>query len=178
MALDERGHSLAECLCRKASAACTARRLLHDLLGRINELNASLHFLARVKRAIVFGSFLSNVDRLGDVDVAIEWERREKDWDKHHQANNERVAEEVRKGRHFANMVDELDWWRREAILFLRNRKRGLSIHDYASDREVVDAAPHEVVFVRLEQIDSRVPRSVGGEKPKPGPACSRSALT
>jgi predicted nucleotidyltransferase len=98
MALDERGHSLAECLCRKASAACTARRLLHDLLGRINELNASLHFLARVKRAIVFGSFLSNVDRLGDVDVAIEWERREKDWDKHHQANNERVAEEVRKG--------------------------------------------------------------------------------
>jgi hypothetical protein len=137
---------------RAASAAkpllrSTADRLLQELLGRIQELNQSPLFLARVERAIVFGSYLSKVDRLGDLDVAIEWQRREPDFAKHNAANTKRVTEEINKGRHFANMVEELYWWQREAELFLRNRKRGLSLHDYASEKEIIESVPRRVVF-------------------------------
>ena len=103
--------------------------------------------MARVERAIVFGSYLSDVDRLGDLDVAIEWQRREMDFDKHDEANRNRVIEEMGKGRHFANFIEQLDWWRWEATLFLRNRKRGLSIHDYASEKQVIESGPYRVVF-------------------------------
>jgi hypothetical protein len=125
----------------------TADRLLQTLLNRIELLNRHPDFMARVERAIVFGSYLSNADRLGDLDVAIQWQRREPNYDKHVEANSKRVMAEMKKGRHFSNIVEELCWWQREAILFLKNRKRGLSIHDYASEKKVVDSVPNRVVY-------------------------------
>jgi hypothetical protein len=32
-------------------------------------------------------------------------------------------------------------------MLFLRDRRRGLSLQDYAAIRKIVDASPHRVVF-------------------------------
>jgi predicted nucleotidyltransferase len=55
------------------------------LLERIELLNGDPHFLARVEKAVVFGSYLSRVDRLGDVDVAIRLIPREPDHEKHRQ---------------------------------------------------------------------------------------------
>jgi hypothetical protein len=72
---------------------------------------------------------------------------REPDESKHELANRERVVAEKERGRHFSNMVEELFWWQREAELFLKNRKRGLSIHDYHSEQRVVDSVPNRVVF-------------------------------
>lgn len=125
----------------------TADRLLENLLARIQTLNADPRFLARVEKAIVFGSYVSNAGRLGDIDIAIELARREPDYDKHLAANYQRVIEEGAKGRRFSNMLDMLCWWQREAMLFLRNRKRSLSLHDYGSIREMVNSAPHTVLF-------------------------------
>ena len=137
---------------RAASAAkpllrSTADRLLQELLDRIQELNQSPLFLARVERAIVFGSYLSKADRLGDLDVAIQWQRKEADFEKHNAANTERVIAEINRGRHFANMTEQLYWWQREGFLFLRNRKRGLSLHDYASEKEIIESGFRRVVF-------------------------------
>jgi predicted nucleotidyltransferase len=122
----------------------TADRLLSDFLERVRILNADDHYLARVTKAAVFGSYLSRAHRLGDIDVAVQFARREADFDKHFAANLKRVQE---LGRTFSNMVEEMDWWRKEAYLFLRNRKRGLSIHDYDANRELVESLPHQVVF-------------------------------
>ena len=104
------------------------------MLERIELLNGDPHFLARVEKAVVFGSYLSRVDRLGDVDVAIRLIPREPDHEKHSKANSRRVAEEYRKGRRFSNNIEQVFWWNREAMLFLRNRKRGLSLHEYKFD--------------------------------------------
>jgi hypothetical protein len=130
----------------------TADRLISDLLIRISMLNKSSHFLARVQQAIVFGSYLGNGDRIGDVDIAIELVRRESDFDKHCAANSKRVREETERGRSFQNMVDEIYWWHREAMLFLRNRKRGLSLHEYQSERSVVESGLHKVIFCETER--------------------------
>jgi predicted nucleotidyltransferase len=132
----------------------TADRLLSELVERIATLNRNGHFRATVRRAVVFGSYLGHADRIGDVDVAIELVRREANFDKHMEMNMRRVAEESERGRHFANMVEEAYWWQREAMLFLRNRRRGLSLQAYAAIRKIVDASPHRVLFEDRESVE------------------------
>jgi len=129
----------------------TANRLLEDLLQRIDALNKDGRFLAWVEKAVVFGSYLGDTDRLGDVDVAVHLVRREPDLKKHMEANNRRVSQEMERGRHFSNIVEQLYWWNREAMLFLRNRKRGLSLHEYESTKSILESAPHRVIFQREE---------------------------
>jgi hypothetical protein len=106
----------------------TTECLLVKLLERIELLNADDRFLARVSRAIVFGSYLQSNERFGDVDVAIELVPRCGDFHRLRAANDERVREEQASGRRFSNLVEQLFWWQQEAMLFLRNRKRGLSL--------------------------------------------------
>lgn len=131
----------------------TAERLLDDLLQRIAALNADPRFLARVEKAIVFGSYLSDKDRLGDVDVAVHLVPRSPDPKKHREANDRRVAEEEQKGRRFRSFLDQAFWWEQEAMLFLRNRSRGLSLQHYGPIRETVEASPHSLIFPKPENI-------------------------
>ena len=125
----------------------TADRLLSELLDRITALNSDGRFLARVHKAVAFGSYIGNADRIGDLDIAIELVRREPDFQKHMEANNRRVTEEFARGRRFDSILDQVFWWQREAMLFLRDRRRGLSLQDYAAIQKIVDASPHRVVF-------------------------------
>ena len=125
----------------------TADRLLSELLERIKALNSDARFLARVRKAVAFGSYIGEGDRIGDLDVALQLVRREPDFEKHTEANNRRVAEEFGRGRRFSNIVDQAFWWQREAMLFLRNRSRGLSLQDYGAIGEIVDASPNRTVF-------------------------------
>ncbi len=125
----------------------TADRLLSELLERIKALNSDARFLARVLKAVAFGSYIGEGDRIGDLDVALQLVRREPDFEKHTEANNRRVAEEFGRGRRFSNIVDQAFWWQREAMLFLRNRSRGLSLQDYGAIGEIVDASPNRTVF-------------------------------
>jgi hypothetical protein len=125
----------------------TADRLLSELLDRITALNSDRRFLARVRKAVAFGSYIGNADRIGDLDIAIQLVRREPDFQKHTEANNRRVTEEFARGRRFDSILDQVFWWQREAMLFLRDRRRGLSLQDYAAIQKIVDASPHRVVF-------------------------------
>lgn len=143
-----RGSTAAKPLLRR-----TAKRLLDDLLQRIAALNEDPHFLARVEKAIVFGSYLSGSDRLGDVDVAVHFVPRSPDPKRHREANDRRVAEEEQKGRRFRTFLDQAFWWEQEAMLFLRNRRRGLSLQHYGAIREAVDASPNSVIFPKPEGI-------------------------
>jgi len=143
-----RGSSAAKPLLRR-----TAEGLLDDLLQRIAALNEDSHFLARVEKAIVFGSYMSGADRLGDVDVAVHLVPRSPDPKKHREANDRRVADEEQKGRRFRTFLEQAFWWEQEAMLFLRNRRRGLSLQHYGAIREAVDASPHSLIFPKPESI-------------------------
>jgi len=137
---------------RAATAAktihrATADRLLSELLQRIELLNSDNRFLARVAKAVVFGSYLGKDDRIGDVDVAVQVVPREPDFEKHTKANSRRVAQEFARGRRFSNIVAQAFWWQSEAMLFLRNRKRALSLQDYSSIKKIVDACPHRIIY-------------------------------
>jgi hypothetical protein len=118
-------------------------------------LNEDPRFLARVEKAIVFGSYLSGGDRLGDVDVAVHLVPRSADPKKHREANDRRVAEEEQKGRRFRSFLDQAFWWEQEAMLFLRNRRRGLSLQHYGSIREAVEASFHTLIFPKPESTST-----------------------
>jgi predicted nucleotidyltransferase len=151
--LTEAGIRLRAATAAKPLYRNTAKRLLEDLLKRIDALNKDVYFLASVEKAVVFGSYLGDKDRLGDVDVAVQLVRREPDLEKHREANDRRVSKEIERGRHFSNFVEQLYWWNQEAMLFLRNRKRGLSLHEYESAWSILKSAPHRVIFQRREEL-------------------------
>jgi hypothetical protein len=156
--LTDQGIRLRAATAAKPIRRTTADRLLSDLLERIEKLNGDGRFLGRVRKAVVFGSYIGDADQIGDIDVAVEIVRREPDFEKHTQANNRRVAEEFAAGRRFSNILEQAFWWQTEAFLFLRNRKRGLSLQDYGAIKEIVAAAPHRVVFEDSGRRRSRGP--------------------
>ena len=75
-------------------------------MTRLNRLNASNEYAYRVSSAIVFGSMLSDVDGLGDVDIALELEPRVTDEAKFCRWCNVRREIATRRGTHFSNSVD------------------------------------------------------------------------
>ena len=156
--LTDQGIRLRAATAAKPIRRATADRLLSDLLEHIEKLNADSRFLGRVRKAVVFGSYIGKADNIGDIDVAVEIVRREPDFEKHTQANNRRVAEEFVGGRRFSNILEQAFWWQKEAFLFLRNRKRGLSLQDYGAIKDIVAASPHRVVF----EESARQPRRCG----------------
>jgi hypothetical protein len=103
----------------------TAQAALEEFMDRVRLINSDPRYFCSVSKVVVFGSFLRRDCRLGDVDVAADFEYRiplKGNWweifQKH--ARNS--------GRHFRSLEDEIDWPRREVILALKARKRSLSI--------------------------------------------------
>lgn len=55
-------------------------------------------------------------------------------------------------GRRFNQFLECGAWWHVEAFQFLKGRSRAISLHDYADERELIDAAPHQVIFLNGEK--------------------------
>lgn len=75
-----RAQAFASATAARAITRQTAKRALAEFLGRVGRVNSDKRFLAKVTRVILFGSYLrGDVDRLSDVDIAIQLEPKEKD---------------------------------------------------------------------------------------------------
>jgi len=126
----------------------TAETALARLLERIERVNRDNHFLAKVTRVIVFGSYLrGDVNRLGDVDVAVELEPKVNHRLRLRELNYRRVAESESKGHRFSGMLDREMWWQLETFRFLKSRSRSISLHDYGTKRQLVDEVPHRILM-------------------------------
>jgi len=132
----------------KATAPITrakASELLHDLIERAKSINENPEFVFFVKRIEVFGSYLTDKEMLGDLDVGVKLDRRYKGrlFTQH---NQQRIEMAKSGGRSFNNSTDQLNWPYLEVILMLKARKRGLSIHDINED-EVFSVTETRVVY-------------------------------
>ncbi|MBR4685952.1 MAG: hypothetical protein IKP04_05425 [Candidatus Methanomethylophilaceae archaeon] len=110
----------------------TADRLLDGVKERILLANANESFCYRIKRAVVFGSYVNDPDRdtLGDLDIAVEFEAK-------YPPNSEEFRDkemECRSSSWFAAMA----WPKEEVVRYLRNRSGYISIHDLVTDHEAV----------------------------------------
>ena len=126
-----RGHAFANATAAKPISRRTAERVLRQFMDRVNAVNASKEYAFRVKSVVLFGSMLSYADRLGDVDVAIDLQRRISDSAKFRQQCDRRrhLAEE--RGRAFSTAIDWATWPKTEVVLQLKARSRSLSLHGF-----------------------------------------------
>jgi hypothetical protein len=125
-----RGHAFANATAKPIHRG-TAERVLREFMDRVNAVNASKEYAFKIKSAVLFGSMLLCTDRFGDVDVAIDLQRRFSDSAKFRQQCNRRrhLAEE--KGRVFSTAIDRATWPKKEVVLQLKARSRSLSLHGF-----------------------------------------------
>jgi len=110
----------------------TAERILDGFMQRVEAVNSNPDYLARVTGVIVFGSFLSQNEELGDVDVGIQLEWKPSDDDTFRERAEARRKLAQAQGRQFRNVSDWATWPDTEVRLVLKSGARQLSIHDFS----------------------------------------------
>lgn len=67
-----KGNALALASAAKPILRSTAERKINEFLERVKEVNRNDYYLYKIKKVVVFGSYLSDAEKLGDIDLAIE----------------------------------------------------------------------------------------------------------
>lgn len=112
-------------------------------------VNESDEFLGGIEEAFVFGSYLTDKSRLGDVDVGFKRSRKEPD-DRKYDALA--MAQIDPSERHFGNIVERYSWPVTNVHLFLKNRSRTSSLAEQEPLLE--DAAvPRNAVFLNRRPV-------------------------
>ena len=127
----------------------TANRIFSEFMDRVRQVNSDPSFLVKVKKILVFGSYLTDALRINDIDVAVELT-----WKENHPLvlnkdkvqltlNLSNIAED--KGKKFSSFIDRLEWPEHEVRLFLKSRSRTLSIHSIHD--EILNRVQYKVFF-------------------------------
>lgn len=105
----------------------TAAQTLESFMSRVAEVNDDPRFLVRVTRVVVYGSYVRGEETVGDLDIAVDYEskltgeERKEAFKKHFKAS----------GRIGRGVLDVWQWPELEVKLFLKNRKRTISLHSF-----------------------------------------------
>lgn len=99
----------------------------------------------KVENVRVFGSYLSDQEILGDIDVAVKLEKKVS-CDQFITKSEERIKLAHKNGKTFSNFIDQLYWPCREVMLHLGTRKKGLNLH-YDGEDEVLNRIESKTVF-------------------------------
>jgi hypothetical protein len=151
-----------EQLVRASAAGKISRRVAEDalagLLARAEQYNSDPNKLLTVDAIIVFGSFLSENEKLGDLDIAVKSRRRDpKDPDPSATA----LAYAERSGRHFSNIVEWLSWPDTELRQILKARKRTIAIQDWDTFLKLAvrnaDHFQYKVVFGSPDEVAAEI---------------------
>jgi len=143
----EQGWSIARASAARRISRQSAEIALNALMKRVQLANANSQYLYSVTSVVVFGSYLEACESLGDVDVTVELQPRipiseESNW-----------IEIFRlhawdSGRSFSTLEDEIDWPRREVLLFLKSRKRSIHLQSWFSFVEMKDVPGFRFEFL------------------------------
>ncbi|WP_273214066.1 nucleotidyltransferase domain-containing protein [Runella zeae] len=122
-----------------------ADEIFNDFMERVKEVNHNDYYLYKVKRVILFGSYLTESATVNDIDIVVETERKESDNNLGRQKNESRSSEASMRGVRFGNILDYLYYPQYEVSQFLKSRSRYLSIHMGYDD--ILDETESKVVY-------------------------------
>jgi DNA-binding MarR family transcriptional regulator len=131
--LTDKGKELRRCTAAKPVFRKTADRLLREFMTRVAEINASDEYLMSVARVVIFGSYLTDRDPIGDLDIAVYLEKR---WESGMGSDryNELIYGHFEKsGRTIKRITDPQVWPSEQVNLCLKNRTRTISIQPWGS---------------------------------------------
>lgn len=128
-----RGNALGMAKAGKPVSRGSADRVLREFLERVRSVNDRPELAHRVESVVVFGSYLSDQDKLNDLDIAVELKRRGGDDEAHEKLRKASLDRACASGRRFGNIVEQLFWPQREVLLALKNRARTISLCEWES---------------------------------------------
>jgi hypothetical protein len=147
------GQALSSASAAKRVTRATAEMALARFLSRVQMVNTDPYFLGKVTRVVLFGSMLkSEVDRLSDVDLAVELAPKEPDLERARFENYARVEALARQGHRFENFLKQEGCWYWETFGFLKGQDRVISLADYKQESEFVLAVPHRILLGDSDQ--------------------------
>jgi hypothetical protein len=106
-----------------------AEKLLKGVLERVAGINARADLLHWVTEVRVFGSYLTDTDDLGDLDLAIKLERRSIKKTGNYPWAKACVAMARRSGKTFSSYLDELAYPETLVRRMIKNRSPYISLH-------------------------------------------------
>lgn len=140
-----KGRALKLSTAAKPIARKTADARLFEFLERVNEVRTDTHYIYKVKRAWVFGSFLSSAEKLGDVDLAIELVAKAFPGRSFDEIVQAKIDEAHRNGRQFSSTFAQVTWPQKEVWLKLKSKSRSLSLHPYFEKME--NFSKHKLIY-------------------------------
>lgn len=106
----------------------TADKILNEVISRAEAIRAGkLPFAWNVSKLVVYGSYLRDVETLGDLDVAVEFAPRLADAQEQRKLWDERCTSPHNPKRGLERTL----WPRDEVWRFIKNRQRTISLHEF-----------------------------------------------
>ena len=151
----------------KPVTRATAEKALREFLARVERVNHDARFLGRVNRVVLFGSILrEDVDRLSDLDLAVEVLPKIADRERLEARNLRRIESLARAGHVFRDIFDIHLHWRREVFRFLKSRSRVISLADYTAEKSFIMNVPHRMLLGNEETVPAELPEPKPRVKP------------
>jgi hypothetical protein len=155
--LTDYGVNLAYASAAKPIHRETAERVLTEFLERVERVNATPEYVYRVDTAILYGSMLSDAERLGNVNVAVNLESKAKDETEFQEWSGTRRHAARVKGRSFSTIVEQAYWPRAEVYLQLKARSISLKLSEL-SHVELLKNLSYRVLLGDPERIAALFP--------------------
>jgi predicted nucleotidyltransferase len=150
------GRTFSSATAAKRITRATAKKALQQFLDRVERVNNDPYFLGKITRVVLFGSMLKpEIERLSDVDVAVEVASKEADFDHARVKNYERVEELAAEGHRFRNFLEQEGCWYWEVFGFLKGHSRVIALADYATEKTFVLTVAHRVLLGDAETTSS-----------------------
>lgn len=134
-----------------------AEKMLLEFLARVEQVRDDPAYVHKVTSVVLFGSFMTEVPTLGDLDVALVLRRAFTDPGEQEAAEKKCRRDAERAGRNFPDFVARLFWPEQQVRSFLKSRKR-ISLHDQRSDGPIIEAGPHVTVYDAEKVVVGSIP--------------------
>jgi hypothetical protein len=125
-----KGGALSKALFSAPVARRAAEQKLSEFMDRVREVNEAGRYLYRVRKVVLFGSFLNESSTVGDLDIAIELVPKEPDSRKHSELILAHANAADLNGKRFQNFVHRLDFAAQEVRSYLKGRSRIIQLTD------------------------------------------------
>ena len=147
-----KGAALAHASAAKPLLRSTAQKRLEEFLQRVLIIRDSDAYLCKVSKCVLFGSMLSMVPTVNDIDLGITVVRKTQNYDEFERARKLRIEQLEAGGKVFSSYWDEMFLPEHEVMLFLKNRSRAIALVDYEQNKQVIEAGPHRLLYSDNEQ--------------------------
>lgn len=139
------GRTLALASAAKPILRKTADKKIAELLERVTIVNSSNHYAYDVRTVVVFGSYLSDQDRINDIDIGIALEKKTANEDLFMEMCERSIQQASKGGRCFSSYAEQIYWPQQEVHLFLKSRSRAISLHSLQD--EILQSAVQKIIF-------------------------------